>query len=151
MGLLLINVILALVIGKLSRKIKTFEKSYTALQSYASGQTLDTLLNEYLTDVDTLKARMRSGEVQLEEIKRKLKVAVDQVELIRFSAFEKGGSDLSFSLAMLNSKGDGVVITSIQTREDCRLYAKPVQAGKSTYTLSDEERQVIDKALAART
>ncbi|HOC07146.1 MAG: DUF4446 family protein [Bacillota bacterium] len=67
--------------------------------------------------------------------------------LERYNAFENTGSDLSFSLALLNDMKDGFVLTGIFGREDTRIYAKPVNAGKSAYHLSEEEELAIKKAI----
>ena len=67
--------------------------------------------------------------------------------MVRFRAFEDIGSDLSFAFALLNQEGSGVVLSSIFNREDSRVYAKPINQGQSTYPLTEEEKQVINKAL----
>ncbi|MDD4657494.1 MAG: DUF4446 family protein [Eubacteriales bacterium] len=70
--------------------------------------------------------------------------------LVRYNAFEKTGSDLSFSLALLNDKADGFVLTGIFGREDTRIYAKPVLNGKSQYNLSEEENLAIKTAMESK-
>ncbi|NLC77511.1 MAG: DUF4446 family protein, partial [Clostridia bacterium] len=66
--------------------------------------------------------------------------------MVRYNAFTGLGSDQSFSLALLDSRDDGVVITSIYGREDSRFYAKPVKGGRSRYRLTDEELLALDRA-----
>jgi len=72
---------------------------------------------------------------------------IQHVGLVRFNAFPDMGSDLSFALALLNRKMDGVVLCCLVGRDDCRIYAKNVVGGKSSYPLSDEEKEAIKKAL----
>lgn len=74
--------------------------------------------------------------------------AVRHVGLLRYDAFEDVGGRLSFSCALLDDHGNGVVMTSINGRQDTRVYAKPIAAGKSTYNLSVEEEEAIRRALA---
>lgn len=74
--------------------------------------------------------------------------AVRRVGLIRYDAFEDVGGRLSFSCALLDERGNGVVVTSINGRQDTRVYAKPITAGKSAYNLSVEEEEAIRQALA---
>ena len=74
--------------------------------------------------------------------------AVRHVGLVRYDAFEDVGGRLSFSCAMLDDHGTGVVMTSISGRQDTRVYAKPVVDGQSQYNLSTEEEEAIRKALA---
>lgn len=74
--------------------------------------------------------------------------SVRHVSLLRFDAFEDVGGRLSFSCAMLDEHGTGVVLTSINGRQETRVYAKPVTAGASSYNLSTEEAEAIRQAMA---
>ena len=92
--------------------------------------------------VRTLNATDRTQQYQIEG-------SVRRVALLRYDAFEDVGGRLSFSCAMLDEHGTGVVITSINGRQDTRCYAKQIRNGTSGHHLSDEERQAIREALAA--
>ena len=74
--------------------------------------------------------------------------SVRRVALLRYDAFEDVGGRLSFSCAMLDEHGTGVVITSINGRQETRVYAKPVTARTSSYNLSAEEEEAIRQAMA---
>jgi len=73
--------------------------------------------------------------------------SVRHVSLLRFDAFEDVGGRLSFSCALLDEHGSGVVITSINGRQETRVYAKPVAGGASSYNLSTEEAEAIRQAM----
>jgi hypothetical protein len=73
---------------------------------------------------------------------------VRHVGLVRYDAFEDVGGRLSFSCALLDDHGTGVVVTSINGRQDTRVYAKPIVDGRSQYNLSIEEDEAIRRALA---
>jgi len=75
--------------------------------------------------------------------------SVRNVALLRYDAFEDVGGRLSFSCAMLDAHGDGVVLTSINGRQETRVYAKLVTGGRSSYNLSGEEEEAIRQALAS--
>jgi len=75
--------------------------------------------------------------------------SVRRMSLLRYDAFEDVGGRLSFSCAMLDEHGTGVVLTSINGRQETRVYAKPITQGTSTYNLSSEEDEAIRQALAA--
>lgn len=75
--------------------------------------------------------------------------SVRHVALLRFDAFEDVGGRLSFSCALLDDHGSGVVLTSINGRQETRVYAKPITDGDSTYNLSTEEGEAIRQAMAA--
>ena len=72
---------------------------------------------------------------------------IQKIGIVRYNAFKDTGSDLSFALAMLDEKNNGVVLNGIYSREMSNIYAKPVEKGKSKYTLSEEEQQAIQKAI----
>ncbi len=91
--------------------------------------------------VRTLNATDRRQQVILDG-------AVQHVGLVRYDAFEDVGGRLSFSCAMLDERANGVVVTSINGRQDTRVYAKPITDGKSQYNLSVEEEEAIRQALA---
>lgn len=88
--------------------------------------------------------KLAQGQRQLSDI---AKDSVRHVGVVRFDAFEDMGGRLSFAAALLDGHGDGVVITSINGRQDTRCYAKRIQNGTSIHNLSDEERQAIREAL----
>jgi uncharacterized protein DUF4446 len=77
-----------------------------------------------------------------------LNSAVTRVGLVRFDAFEDMGGHLSFCTALLDIKGNGVVLTSINGRTETRMYAKPVSGGASKYHLSEEEQEAIRRAVS---
>jgi hypothetical protein len=78
----------------------------------------------------------------------RLSGAVQRLGLVRYDAYEDVGGRLSFSCALLDEHGDGVVLTSINGRVDTRVYAKPVKGGRSDHNLSGEEEEAIREALA---
>lgn len=66
---------------------------------------------------------------------------------IRYNPFTDTGGDQSFSLCLLDEKGDGFVISSLHSRENTRLYAKKISSGKSdNVILSKEEQEIIKQA-----
>jgi hypothetical protein len=68
------------------------------------------------------------------------------VAIVRYDALNEMSGQLSFSLALLNSLGDGVVLSSINGRAETRTYAKTVAAGKGGQELSPEESQAVHSA-----
>jgi hypothetical protein len=108
---------------------------------------LDVLIEGHAKAIRRLESAVRKlalGERRLGELTEE---AVRHVGVVRFDAFEEMGGRLSFSAALLDSRGDGVVITSINGRQETRCYAKQVRGGTSIHHLSDEERQAIREAL----
>ena len=72
--------------------------------------------------------------------------ALRHLAVVRYDAFEEMGGRLSWSLALLDDGGDGVVLTSIRGRNEARTYAKSVTAWRSDQELSPEETEAITHA-----
>ncbi len=105
------------------------------------------ILEGHARALQRLEAAVRqlaADDVGLDE---RLTAAVQRVALIRYDAFEDVGGRLSFTCALLDELGNGVVVTSINGRQDTRVYAKPVSRGTSDHNLSEEEVEAIREAL----
>jgi hypothetical protein len=76
--------------------------------------------------------------------------ALRHVAVIRYDAFSDMGGRMSFSAALLDDDGDGLVITAINGRSETRAYAKGIKTGQSDYQLSPEEEQAVNYALSGR-
>jgi hypothetical protein len=74
---------------------------------------------------------------------------VPRIGFVRYNAFPDVGSDLSYALALLNKNGDGVVVSSLWSREETRTYGKAVNGFSSVQDASKEELAAIAKARAA--
>ena len=83
----------------------------------------------------------------VDSIDKNLESCIQKIGIVRYNAFKDTGSDLSFALAMLDENNNGVVLNGIYSREMSNIYAKPVQNGKSNYTISEEEKEAIQKAM----
>ncbi len=73
--------------------------------------------------------------------------AVRHVAVVRYDAFEDMAGRMSYSVALLDTTGDGLVLSAINGRADTRAYAKGVLAGAGQQRLSPEEQQAVDAAL----
>lgn len=104
-------------------------------------------LKEILSILENLELKMGKLSEELENFKKEAKFSIQKVGIVRFNPFSDIGGDQSFSITLLDGNNNGFVITSFYTREGNRVYAKPIQNGKSQYFLSKEEKQAIKKAL----
>jgi len=94
-----------------------------------------------LQELERLNARVR-------ELESRAATDLSRAGFVRYDAFEGNSSGLSYALALLNRQGDGVVITSIYSRDDSRTFGKPVEAFKPTVHASAEELEAIERARA---
>jgi len=83
---------------------------------------------------------------QVEKISQTSKASIQKVGVVRYNPFSEVGGDQSFSVALLDGNNDGVVVTSLYSRDGNRVYGKAVKNGQSEYSLSGEEKKAIEKA-----
>jgi len=103
-------------------------------------------LKEVVEHLNALEKEFGELSQELKNLKAEADSAVQKVGIVRFNPFSEVGSDQSFSVALLDKNDNGVVITSLYTREGNRVYAKPIKSGASEYLLSKEEKTAIEKA-----
>ncbi|KKU03907.1 MAG: hypothetical protein UX88_C0008G0005 [Candidatus Woesebacteria bacterium GW2011_GWC2_47_16] len=103
--------------------------------------------------LEGILARQAKNAQGVEELNRQVAILteegfghVQKVGLVRFNPFKEIGGDHSFSLALLDGRGMGIVITGLHTRERTRLYAKVIKSGRSEFQLSEEEVKALAKA-----
>lgn len=96
--------------------------------------------------MNVMEQQIANQQDQIKTMQHKMKKMKGHVAVQRYSAFDNG-SDLSFSLAIVDDEMDGMVLSGIRAREHSYLYAKPVDKGNSLYSLSSEEKEVLNQAL----
>ncbi|OGI68780.1 hypothetical protein A3A05_03015 [Candidatus Nomurabacteria bacterium RIFCSPLOWO2_01_FULL_41_12] len=101
------------------------------------------LLEENIAKLNKAK---ESTEKDIVTINVKLKKSIRGLETMRYNPFPDQGSNQSFAIGMLNEEGDGVVFSSLYSRERMSVFAKPIKNNKSEYELTAEEKEVLEKA-----
>ncbi|HET6987268.1 MAG TPA: DUF4446 family protein [Kribbella sp.] len=91
----------------------------------------------------TVRSELRKLGKEIEVTRGELRETLQHLAVVRYDAFGDTGGKLSWSMALLDDKGDGVVLTSINSRADARTYAKEVRAFASEAKLSPEEEEAI--------
>ena len=97
-------------------------------------------------DILKLKESKENTEKELVVINKKLKKSIQGLEVIRFNPFPDQGSNQSFAIGMMNEENNGVVISSLYSRERMSIFAKPIKNGNSEYELTNEEKDALNKA-----
>ena len=94
----------------------------------------------------SMLAYSKKTDERLAELEETVKRNVHRMGFVRYNSFDDVGSDLSFTLAMINDEGDGVVVTSIYSREETRTYGKAVRKFIPQQGASKEEQNAIAMA-----
>ena len=114
-------------------------RHHTAPAAAPSRAATDNLSGE----LSEISARLAALEQSMAQMGKALPRSVQGVGVVRYNPFPGVGSNLSFSLALLDGRANGVVVSVITGRDGSRVYGKAVEGGTSTYPLSDEERQAL--------
>ncbi len=104
-------------------------------------------LKELFQYLEKLEEDYKKISQEIENLKEKSKFSIQKIGLVRFNPFSEIGGDQSFSVALLDSNNDGVVITSLYSRGNNRTYGKSIKNSQSEHQLSDEEKKVIAEAI----
>lgn len=146
-------IIIILLIGfiiLLISNMKLKEKYRKFMQKLGNGKNLEDDLSNFMYKVDRVEKQNAEIMNFCKNLEDDLTKCIQKVGIVRYSAFKDTGSDLSFAVALLDEKNSGVVFNGIYSREMSNIYAKPVENGNSSYTLSEEESEAIRKAINSR-
>lgn len=150
-GLIIFNfILLILLIYNIIKTNKIGKKYKEFMRKIGNGKDLEEDLENYIHRVE--RVEKQNGEIvqTCNEMSKSLEKCIQKVGVVRYNAFENTGSDLSFALALLDNKDNGIVLNGIFSRESSNLYAKPVISGKSSYSISEEEEKAIEKAIQGK-
>jgi hypothetical protein len=109
----------------------------------AEGGSVEAILANHVARVDAVGARLSELQSLHELIEERSRGSLQHIGMVRFNPFEDTGSDQSFAIALLDDRRDGIVLSSLHGRTYTRVFAKPVEAGISQHSLSDEESEAI--------
>ena len=145
-----ITILLALIIFiNINIKLAKMNKRYFKMMRGMEGTNIEQLLLSHIEEVKQAVRKVDRLSNDCQRLETISKECIQKVGIIRFNAFEDMGSDLSFAIALLNYENNGVVISSIYSRNECHTYAKPITSSNSSYFLTEEEKQAL--ALAIKT
>jgi hypothetical protein len=113
----------------------------------AAGNELLLALRNHDDDLDELDAAIVDLRARVTGVEQSLALCTNRVAMVHYDAFPDMGGKLSFSLAMLDEQGDGIVLSVINGRTETRAWGKHVVNGSSRQRLSSEEADVLHRAL----
>ena len=152
--LVLVIVLLVLVIYQIY-SVSRMKSRYQEMMRGVEGANLEgahreSMLLAHIKEMKGVAEESRKLKEENRRLDALLQTATTRIGIVRFSAFADMGSDLSYAVAMLDSHNNGVIFSSIFAREDSRSYVKPIEAGRSSYKLTREEAEALEKAMSVR-
>ncbi|MGB0925346.1 MAG: DUF4446 family protein, partial [Minisyncoccia bacterium] len=91
-----------------------------------------------------LKQTGKDHHEHIVQLRNKLAKTIQNVSVVRFDALQDSGGMQSFAIGLTDSHKNGVVISSMYTRDRMNVFAKEITEGTSKHTLTDEETQAIN-------
>jgi hypothetical protein len=142
---------LALVAGLVANlRIGRLRRGLNVLDGPEGPESVLDALRRGNVQTEALRVELAHAKSDLELARTELADALRHVAVVRYDAFGDMGGRLSFTAALLDDSGDGLVITSINGRTESRAYAKGVKDARSDQSLSPEETQAIALALGRK-
>jgi len=120
------------------------ETKLRRLMGGKNASTLEHLIQDIHSELQNARRFRDESARYLETVERRLRRSIQGVETLRFNPFQGSGfgGNQSFSTALANEEGDGVILYS---RERTSVYSKPLKNFSSEHELSDEEKKVIEQ------
>ena len=140
-------------IGTLEYRLDRITKTLRMLFTGRTGGDLEGVLREFMERMDRTDEMIKDYNQRATAIEQRVPFNISHVGIVRFNPFyerEQKGGDQSFVVAFLDDHSDGVVFTGLHSRSDVRVYAKPIVGGTSSYPLTTEESEAINRALTRK-
>ena len=135
----LVIIVLGIFIGKLSQRL-------TQLTRGKNTTDLESIIKENNAMVFDLTNKLKNHEEQILDLKKESMNSIQNIGIIRFNPFKETGGNQSFAMALTDKKKNGVVLSSLYTRDRVNVFAKPIKNGASEYTLTNEEHSAINQS-----
>ncbi len=146
LSLLLANTLILILAVISLAKIQKLNRRQTLMLRGVDGGSLENLLLDYSQQVPSFKGGLDRALTTSQANEAALRQTLRRVGLYRYDAFANVGGMQSFSLALLDEAANGIVLTGLYSRQDMRVYAKPVIKGSSDIALTLEEQRAISEA-----
>jgi hypothetical protein len=128
-------------------RVSRVRRSFAVLDGASGSHSILDALGAQQRETKALRAEVAAARSEAAATRADLADSLRHVSVVRYDAFGDMGGRLSFTAALLDDSGDGLVITSIHGRSEARTYAKGVKGGRSEQSLSPEEEQSIEVAM----
>ena len=132
-------------------RVAKLSKQYARLMSGAGGESLEDVLVQNIEQITKALGTVSALEDKTARMERTLQHTMQWLGIIRFNPFRNTGGAQSFALAIVDGHGDGVVLSSLHSRDNTRVYAKALSKWESRHTLTEEEKQAIARAYHQQT
>lgn len=117
------------------------------MEKLGNGTNIQEILTKHIEKINQTISKNEELEKFCSTLDLGMKNCIQKIGIYRYNAYKDTGSELSFTLALLDESNSGVVLNGIYSREMSNIYAKPITNGQSTYKITEEEREALKRAM----
>jgi hypothetical protein len=143
---LIATIVLGVLVITLSYVVFILNKRVTLLLRGKDAKTLEDSIHTILKELERVYGTLEHHSTTLKEHNTRIGKTIKTVPTLRFNPFSDSGGNQSFASAFITEEGNGVVISSLYSREKTSVFAKPIQNFESSFELTEEEETVLEQA-----
>lgn len=146
-GISIVTVILIILHIVCIFKMKKLKKAYDSFMKGKNMESMEDILMKQFDRIEILEEADRDKRKEINSLESAMQNTYQKAGLVKYDAFREMSGKLSYALALLDQNDNGIIVTSMYSREGCFSYAKEVVMGASSINLSEEEQEALKKAI----
>lgn len=150
LAILIILMVLLIFCMVMVMKFNQLNEKYREFMRGNSGKSLEERILQRFQELDKVKEGLADSNERIKALEEAKDTSFKKMSIQRYDAFNEMGGKLSYSLCLLNDENDGYIMTSMHNRDGCYTYVKEVIKGNTFVLLSDEEKAVLEEAIASK-
>lgn len=144
----LINILLIFLVVILTFSVFNHKKKYiNFMTKLGNGNNLDLLIKKYIDEVNQIKSENSKIIEFYHKLDNNLDMVIQKIGIVKYNAFDKVAGNLSFAIALLDRKNNGIILNGIYGSQSSNIYLKQIESGESKIQLSEEEKKALKKAI----
>ncbi len=143
-GFIVLTITTLILLGLIISQHIKLKRFLIDVNAHNIAESLNTVSGN-LADLQKFRNEM---ETYLTGVEKRIRKSVQSVHTVRFNPFKGigAGGNQSFATAFLSEDGDGVVISSLYSRDHVSIFSKPIKNNASEHEMSDEEKEALENA-----
>lgn len=142
-----ITLILLIVMIVVLVKMRKLYQKYDRFMRGKDMESMEETVVSQFEHLERLEELGQENQGRLSQIEENMQKVYQKIGLVKYDAFREMSGKLSYAMALLDQNNNGVIITSMYSREGCYSYAKEIIKGESYIALSEEEKEALDSAI----
>ena len=150
LAILIILMVLLIFCMVMVIKFNQLNEKYRESMRGNSVKSLEDRILQRFQELDKVREGLSDSNERIKILEDAKDTSFKKMAIQRYDAFNEMGGKLSYSMCLLNDENDGYIMTSMHNRDGCYTYVKEVIKGNTFVLLSDEEKAVLEEAIASK-